>query len=192
MSDSPAAPTASSNTPVTAPPTAVRTAPVPNIVSSPAVDAGAEGRQTSPVPVRAPVPDNPQALLARLTSRWAELPRQALRDFQVALGTALTDSRPVGLSGGTLTVEMPADFCTAHGDDPVVRSHLAGLVERIAGTRLELVLRPRTTGGDVRGRRYQTAAEHPLVKELVTRFEADILAREVMNAEEWRARLKPR
>jgi len=45
-----------------------------------------------------------------------------------------------------------------------------------------VLLRPRSTaGGDSNARRYRAATEHPLVKELLKRFEADVLAREIVD-----------
>lgn len=136
-------------------------------------------------------PETPQALLARLQSRWGELPRIALRDFQVALGTALTASSPVSVANGTLTIEMPQEFNALHGSDPIIIEQLHLLIERLIGTRLNIVIRndQHTSGeSDDRARRYRTSTEHPLVKDLLKRFEADIMAREVMSAEEWRMR----
>nr|MBA2480571.1 hypothetical protein [Planctomycetota bacterium] len=43
----------------------------------------------------------------------------------------------------------------------------------------------RAVHGDDRNSRYQAAQAHPLVKDLVRRFEADIVSREVVTREEW-------
>ena len=177
----------------------MRTVPAPVSAEPPtpansATHAGTEERRTPNAERRTfenpRTPENPQALLARLQSRWGELPRLALRDFQVALGTALTDSAPVALAESTLTIEMPGDFCRAHELDAALGEQLVALVERLGGVRLRILLRVRSSGaGDDRTRRYQAAAEHPLVKELLRRFEADILAREMISPEEWQGRI---
>jgi hypothetical protein len=42
---------------------------------------------------------------------------------------------------------------------------------------------------DERQRRYHAAQEHPLVKEIVQRFGADLVGRELVDVETWLARL---
>ena len=66
----------------------------------------------SPSPTPNPIATSPQTLLPALQARWAELARAALREGQVTLAAALTDSTPVALAGDLLTIELPASFCS--------------------------------------------------------------------------------
>jgi hypothetical protein len=132
-----------------------------------------------------------QSLLIRLQSRWSELPRQALKQVQIPLATALTDSAPVGLTENVLTIELPADFQPVYAGDPAIQQCLATLIASIAGTPLTIITRTRASAADLVGgdaRRYRMATDHPLVKDIIKRFEADILAREVINPQQWERR----
>ena len=137
---------------------------------------------TAPAPV-IPAAVTPQALLAHLQARWGGLARAALSEDLVVLATALTDSAPISLASNQLTIELPAAFCAQLDGDPDLARRLRQLVAGIAGRELMIIARPRRgqTGGDERSRRYRSAQEHPLVQALLTRFEADIVARELID-----------
>ena len=63
---------------------------------------------------------------------------------------------------------------------------LEGQLQAVAGRRLRVCGRPRRAQAvDERSDRYRTAQDHPLVQQLLKRFEADIVAREIIDREDW-------
>jgi hypothetical protein len=149
---------------------------------------------TAPLPAAVPpavraaeaLPPSPQTLLPALQARWAEIARAALREGQVGLAAALTDSAPVALAGDLLTIELPASFCSQLTIRPDLMQQLEGLLLAVAGRRLRVAGRPRRGQAvDERGDRYRSAQEHPLVQLLLKRFEADIVAREIIDHDDW-------
>lgn len=131
----------------------------------------------------------PQTLLPMLQTRWTELARHAIRDGQVSLAAALTDSAPVSLAGDLLTIELPATFCAQLTIRPELTQQLENLLQVLAGRRLRVLGRPRRgQAGDERTDRYRNAQDHPLVQMLLKRFEADIVAREIIPPDEWQRR----
>ena len=133
---------------------------------------------------------SPQALLPALQARWGDLPRIAMRDQQVELATALATSSPVALAVDLLTVEFAGTFSERYSTAPELQRTLEGLVELLAGRRLRVAARrPGGSGADERGRRYQAAQGNPLVKALLSRFGADIVAREMIARDDWLQRL---
>ena len=114
-----------------------------------------------------------------------------MRDGQVSLAAALTDSAPVALSGDLLTVELPASFCAQLTIRPDMTQQFEAVLQAVAGRRLRVVGRPRKgQAGDERTDRYRQAQDHPLVQLLMKRFEADIVAREIIPTEEWLRRMQ--
>ena len=134
---------------------------------------------------------SPQTLLPHLQAKWDSLARAALDDGQLMLATALTDSTPVALANGVLTVELPADLIAKLATNPELAKRLDELVSRIAGSSMHIAPRPRSGQGpgiaDDRARRYRAAQEHPLMKALLQHFEADIVARELIEHDAWLA-----
>lgn len=133
----------------------------------------------------------PQTLLPDLQAKWAGLARAALADNQLVLATALTDSAPVALASGVLTVELPEGLVAKLAADPELARRLDALVTRLAGHPLRVAPRARSGQGpgvaDDRSRRYRAAQEHPLMKALLQHFEADIVAREQLDHDAWLA-----
>ncbi len=161
-----------------------RPAPAPTAAGAPVDEPRSPARA-------APPPDaSPQALLPLLQARWGELPRIAMRDQQVELATALATSNPVALAVDLLTVEFAGAFSERFNSAPELQRILEALVELLAGRRLRVVARrPGGSGADERGRRYQAAQANPLVKALLGRFGADIVAREMIARDDWLQRL---
>lgn len=80
--------------------------------------------------------------------------------------------------------------------DPAQQRLIASACLVLFGARLRLVVRAKAgkDGGqsavtDERQRRYQAAQEHPAVRELMQRFEADLVGRELIDAQTWLARV---
>ena len=145
---------------------------------------------------------SPQTLLPHLQAKWDSLARAALTDGQLVLATGLTDSVPVALANGVLTVELPEGLTAKLAGDPDLAKRLDELVSRIAGCPLRIAPRARSGQGpgiaDDRSRRYRAAQDHPLMKALLQHFEADIVARELIDHDTWlagfgkkKARLEP-
>lgn len=136
-------------------------------------------------------PSTPQTLLPDLQAKWGTLARAALTDGQSVLATGLSDSTPVALANGVLTVEMPEVMGAQLAADPDLAKRLDELVSRIAGCPLRITARTRSGQGsgavDDRSRRYRAAQDHPLMKALLLNFEADIVAREMIGHNEWLA-----
>ncbi len=133
--------------------------------------------------------------LATLQPRWSELVRQLLQGGLPLVAAAIGDSTPVAVQAEALTISAPL---TRHGvlTDPEQQRMVANACLAVFGRRLRLVVR---AGGamvgdqpaitDERQRRYHAAQEHPLVKEIVQRFGADLVGRELVDVETWLARL---
>ncbi len=163
--------------PVPVPVTAPAATPAPS-AAQPAAAPGARGTATAALP--------PQALLPVLQERWAEVARAAMRDGHVALAAALTDSAPMALAGDLLTIELPVSFCAQLTIRPDLQQQLEGVLLAVAGRRLRVTGRPRRTPAvDERADRYRTAQNHPLVQLLLKRFDADIVAREIIDHDAW-------
>lgn len=100
----------------------------------------------------------------------------------------------MALHGDLLTIAAPARR-QALLLDPEQQRLLAGAVAAVIGQRPKIVLR--TAGGpaqadpvaDERKRRYTTAATHPLVQDIVKRFQAELVGQEIIDLETWLARL---
>ena len=92
--------------------------------------------------------------------------------------------------GANLT-SLPADLTAKLAADPELAKRLDELVSRIAGCPLHIAPRARSGQGpgiaDDRARRYRAAQDHPLMKALLQQFEADIVARELIEHDAWLA-----
>ncbi len=121
--------------------------------------------------------------------------RQLLQGGLPLVSAAVGDSTPLSLSGDVVTISAPA---ARHAvlNDPEQQRMIANAGLAVFGRRLRLVVRagdarvgdqPALT--DERQRRYHAAQEHPLVKEIVQRFGADLVGRELVDVETWLARL---
>jgi hypothetical protein len=91
----------------------------------------------------------------------------------------------MALEGERLTLEsdrpMPADL-----DARLIPCLAAIGVGALRAT----VVAPTASGGDERAKRWQAAQAHPFVRELIKRFEGDIISREAATREEWVRRLE--
>ena len=136
--------------------------------------------------------------LATLQPRWGELVRQLLQGGLPLVAAAIGDSTPVALSGDALTITSPAARLGIL-TEPEQQRMVANACLAVFGRRLRLVVRaggpasgklagqPAVT--DERQRRYQAAQEHPVVKEILQRFGADLIGRELVDVQTWLARL---
>ncbi len=132
--------------------------------------------------------------MADLQSRWGEVQRKLLTGGLPLLAAALAESSAVAWTGDLLTLAAPARR-QALLLDPEQQRLLAGAVASVVGARPKIVLR--TAGGvaqadpvaDERKRRYTTAASHPLVQDIVKRFQAELVGQEIIDLETWLARL---
>ena len=165
---------------------------------------GSAPRDTAPTPVQptvqaakgsfsaAPSGD----LLATVTARWGELGQHLLRLGAPLLAVAIAEAKPVGLSGDQLIIAVPANRVPLLLDPEQTRV-IAGACIALFSQRLRLVIRGtaevsdplRTVVTDERSRRYQAAQEHPVVRELIQRFEAELVGRELIDVKTWLARL---
>lgn len=121
--------------------------------------------------------------------------RQLLQGGLPLVAAAIADSTPVTLIADALTITAPV---TRQGvlTDPEQQRMVGNACLAVFGRRLRLVVRAdaATVGGqpavtDERQRRYQAAQEHPVVKEILQRFGADLVGRELVDVQTWLARL---
>lgn len=111
------------------------------------------------------------------------------------VAASLGDGHATALVADLLTVECPParlDVLT----DPAQQRLIGNTCLAVFGTRLRLVVRAKADkdGGvlavtDERQRRYQAAQEHPAVRELMQRFEAELVGRELIDVQTWLARV---
>ena len=146
-------------------------------------------------PAGAPAGAVGELSLATLQSRWGELVRQLLQGGLPLVAAAIGDSTPVTLSTDSLTITAPPARLSVL-TDPEQQRMVANACLAVFGRRLRLVVRAggATVGGqpavtDERQRRYQAAQEHPVVKEILQRFGADLIGRELVDVQTWLARL---
>lgn len=146
----------------------------------------------------------PEGLHA-LAARWSELAVQAQRAGMPLVAAALADARPMELTADGLLIEVAAEHVRrgTFAERGEFAAPLAKLVAAFAGRPLRLVPRERAGGpataarlgetpadAEERARRYRAAQEDPVVKELLRRFEADIVAREPGDRGVWEDRLR--
>jgi hypothetical protein len=116
--------------------------------------------------------------------RWPELARAVLVQGDPTLAAALTGTRVVAMEGDLITVEAPPRPNAAQTTalETALPPHLLtafGTTMRVAC----VAARPEADDGSAD--LYRAAQSHPLVKDLMRRFEADIVSREIMDREEW-------
>lgn len=143
----------------------------------------------------ASAPAAPAGTLSDITGRWGELGQHLLRAGAPLLAAALGEATPVAATSDQLTVEAPAARMTVL-TDPEQQRVVGNACLALFGARLRLVVRPRAgklgaqpAVTDERQRRYQAAQEHPVVRELMQRFEADLVGRELIDLQTWLGRL---
>ena len=135
-------------------------------------------------------------MFAIVNARWGELGQHLLRLGAPLLAAAITEAKPVGVSGDQLTITAPANR-VALLLDPEQGRVIAGACMALFSQRLRLVVTGtaqhanslQTGVTDERSRRYQAAQEHPVVRDLMQRFEADLVGRELIDLKTWLARL---
>ena len=150
----------------------------------------------SPPPPAPPTTASALELLTLITARWGELGQHLLRLGAPLLAAAITEAKPVGISGDQLTITAPANRVPLLLDPEQARV-IAGACMALFSQRLRLMVKGTAQSGnplqtgvtDERSRRYQAAQEHPVVRDLMQRFEADLVGRELIVLETWLARL---
>ena len=178
---------------------AVPTAPAPSAMPIAAAMASPPAASATPTP-----PDSAEPNLAAIVARWGELPGQALRAGMPLVAAALADSRPLELTANGLVLDVAAEHVRRGtlGERGEFAAPLAKLIASLAGRPLRLLLRERAGGPTVAARlgetpadaeeralRYRAAQDDPVVKELLKRFDADIVAREPGDRQAWEDRL---
>lgn len=140
-----------------------------------------------------------QLSAAALAARWAELPGRARQGGLPLVADAFAASRLVEVAGDVLRIQVPA-AALARGGVFAAGGELAALVGRLlrdwagAGVRWEASVLPAdpiaAAAAAARAVRYAEALHHPLVKDLIARFDADIAARELADRGQWLDRLR--
>lgn len=137
-----------------------------------------------------------------LVQRWEQLADRARKGGLLLVAQAFAGAKPLELTAGALTIEAAAEHVRGNVFGGEFAEPVSRLLTEVAGRPLRLVVKERAGGPSVaaragetpadaeaRARRYQEAQQHPLVKELLRRFEADIVAREPGDEKAWRERL---
>ena len=120
------------------------------------------------------------------------MPKALLTAGLPLAAAAFGDGRPTALDGDTLTVAVASRHAVALRDAEQLR-----LIAAVTGSALgrSITLRLSAIGGDgeevldERQRRYREAERHPLVQELLKRFEGDLTTREMVDFSTWLERL---
>ncbi|MHC5068208.1 MAG: hypothetical protein ACYTF0_06430, partial [Planctomycetota bacterium] len=88
----------------------------------------------------------------------------------------ITATQARAASGGRIALSAPDDIpgATALSDNDELRRVLTRILSDIAGSPIELAAGRSSSGGKA----YEGALKHPLVRELLSRFEGDIVSRE--------------
>ena len=133
--------------------------------------------------------------LEELRARWGALGQVLLQMGAPLLAAALSDSLPLAVGGDQLTIEAPAGRVPLL-TDPEQQRVVGNACLAAFGSRYRLVVKTRLVKGgpqpaitDERQRRYLAAQEHPIVRELMRRFEADLVGRELVDLQTWLQRL---
>jgi hypothetical protein len=116
--------------------------------------------------------------------------RRVLRDGQPALAAALGEAAPLAVDHAAVTASAPPARLPAL-EAPAAQRALMAAFQAVLGLPLQLVVRPGAPAeaGGERMKRWREASDHPLVKELMRRFEAEPVHRELLARDEWLARL---
>jgi len=118
--------------------------------------------------------------------RWRDLARHALSLGELDLGTALAGSQVTALT--TTTIAISCERSLPESELPRLRQHLASLGIGHLQPVITVTLPGRE--GDSRARKLTEAKNHPLVKDALKRFEADVHLFESVTRAEWQARLE--
>ena len=118
--------------------------------------------------------------------RWRDLARHALSLGELDLGTALAGSQVTALT--TTTIAISCERPLPESELPRLRQHLASLGIGHLQPVITVTLPGRE--GDSRARKLTEAKNHPLVKDALKRFEADVHLFESVTRAEWQARLE--
>ena len=128
-----------------------------------------------------------------MQKRWQALARTVLLQGQAALAAVLTGTTLIAIDDGVLTIEVaagstppPADFADQ------LRPHLSTLASpsgASAALRLTIV-HAADPAGDDRSNRFHAAQSHPLVRDLLKRFEGEVIRTDLESRAEWLARLE--
>ncbi len=116
------------------------------------------------------------------------MPRALLSAGLPLAAAAFSEGRPTGLKGDELTIAVQVRHAAALRDAEQLRL-IAGVVGSVLGR--SVTLRLAATGGngeevlDERQQRYRDAERHPLVQELLKRFEGDLTTREMVDFGTW-------
>ncbi len=119
--------------------------------------------------------------------------RQLLTGGLPLLAAGWGECRALTLRDGVLTIEVPAKRLALF-QDPDQQRLLASAIAGAGGVRVQLALRQvgalTDEPSDDRTRRYRAAETHPLIQDLMKRFQAELVGREVVEVEAWIARLE--
>jgi hypothetical protein len=124
------------------------------------------------------------------------LGQQLLKAGAPLLAAAIGDATPTALSGDQLSLAVPPARIAVLSD-PAQQRVVAAAGIAVFGVRFRLLVTLKAGAGeatttgvtDARQRRYLAAQEHPVVKELMQRFEADLVGRELVDFATWLERL---
>jgi hypothetical protein len=130
-----------------------------------------------------------------ITARWSELGQHLLRAGAPLLAAAAAESTATALTGDLLSLETPPGRVAVLTDPEQLRV-VGNACLAVFGTRLKIAARSRGGKGpdstgvvDERQKRYLAAQQHPAVRDLMQRFEADLVGRELVDLETWLARI---
>ena len=137
--------------------------------------------EAAPGPAPAPVS------IEQVQKRWGELARMALSQGEIDLGTALAGSKVTMMGAGTINIACERSVSAEQM--PRLRHYLATLGIGHLTPQIDLVVAGGKEGAE-RTRRVQDARNHPLVKDALKRFEADIHLIETVAKPDWLARLE--
>lgn len=116
------------------------------------------------------------------------MPRALIAAGLPLAAAAFSAGRPTALVNGELTVTIPARQAAALRDADQMRL-VAGVVSSVLGQTVTLRLVGEGASGDdaldERQRRYRDAERHPLVQEILKRFEGDLTSRELVDLATW-------
>ena len=126
--------------------------------------------------------------LLALRQSWGAVARHLLAGGLPLLMSAWNESQALSLIDGTLVLEVPQKRLAILQDE-AQQSFLASAIASIIHQRPRLVLRTQGSTDDAptddRSRRYRTAEAHPLVQDLMKRFQAELTGRELVDLETW-------
>jgi hypothetical protein len=125
--------------------------------------------------------------IEQLQKRWGELARMALSQGDLDLGTALAGSKVTAMDAESINITCERSVSAEHM--PRLRQYLASLGIGHLTPQIEVVVAGGKEGAE-RTRRVQDARNHPLVKDALRRFEADIHLIETVTKADWLARLE--